>query len=841
VLFGSWILQILLSEIVGVPTTLETGVLDTVMQYYDINNRFEFGTTANNLQAFRNAVELGDGDCRNIQQPDAVNETTYISCAHVIPEVWTARSVEVQGYIEEGILDPPIALGALGVEGWYVPKYTVEYDPTLSSWVGLAGEHNRQKMADTFLRPTTWAVYCREISTTNCTVPDPFAQRHPETEWELERLFADGLYTGHFRATARNNCTRSSNCTGSIGDFPCGWGGALQATCYWLNIALESNGNEPYSGGYTYSQLGQIWRAANATRSHVIMMWVAPDPVYEEFLGTDYEFVKVTLPAPTQSCVANKINPENRCVEDPALRLGVAEGVCDESPRPLYKLMLSQLQQMTQDDSIPEALRNPSPSILSQFSLTELQINELFKYWLQQPEEPREAVCQWVVDNLEELQQYIPRSYPRTLEHSASGGTSSALATFSAALGGLALLLVIITTIMVYEGRNRRVVRYAQIEFLYLLLLGSAMVSVGAILTGLESPSNGSCVSQIWLIAFGYTLELVPLLVKVSAINKLMSAARRMRRVKLQRGSLYGGVAIISLLVAAYLIVWTVIDPPQRKAQYELTDRQYMMGTGVAADANDTSASAMFEATVVQVHYYCTSNSEAWHFVAIGWNVILILFATALAFQSRNVNQDFNEARVLSRLIYSHFLFVLLRAMALFVESSMSVPMLSIIFSVDTIFMLLVYFVPKFLADDTAGLINGRSSQFSGPASRFGGGLTSPSDRSGISGYQHTHASILAFAESSDDVNSTALVEPSINPIGEPSTDKEMPERAVPGSGLDEGSASTGAGCDENDEPDEDHFSLSGISVALLKWLRIRRHPRMHNLQKGMPPVLPFH
>lgn len=569
------------------------------------------------------------------------------------------------------------------------------------------------------------------------------------------------------------------------------------------------------------------------------MMWVAPDPVYEEFLGTEYEFVKVTLPAPTQSCEANKINPENRCVEDPALRLGVAEGVCDESPRPLYKLMLSQLHQMTQDASIPEALLNPAPSILSQFSLTELQINELFKYWLHQPDDPREAVCQWVVDNLEELQQYIPRSYPRTLEENGSGGTSSALAAVSATLGGLALLLVIITTIMVYEGRNRRVVRYAQIEFLYLLLLGSAMVSIGAILTGLQSPSNGSCISQIWFVAFGYTLELVPLLVKVSAINKLMSAARRMRRVKLQRGSLYGGVAIISVLVVVYLTVWTVIDPPQRKAQYELTDRQSFMVAGVPVDTNDTSTSAMFEATVVQVHYFCTSNSEAWHLVAIGWNIILILCATALAFQSRNVNQDFNEAQVLSRLIYSHFVFVLLRATALVVEPAMSVPMLSIIFSLDTIFTLLVYFVPKFLVDDTAGLIDGPSSQFGGRfASQFGrSGISAsrqlPSEALGsrweTSHQPQLHASNNAFDESSGDVNSgSLLVEPNMNTIGEPTTDKEEPERAFPGSGWDAGSVSVGAGYDENfiDDPDADHFSLSDTGRSVIEEVEDQEAPQ---------------
>lgn len=698
-IFGSWVLQILLSEILGVPTTLETGRPDAVMQYYDEEARFEFGTTSNNLQAFRNAVELGNGDCRNIVQ-NSTDSDDYLNCAHVIPEVWTARSKQVQEYIREDILDPPLALGALGIEGWYIPKFTAESDPTLTSWIGLQGDENRHKLAQTFKRPTTWMDYCEQISPDNCTTPDEVAQRPPEDERESGRLHKSGVFTGYFRPTERGDCeTNPTNCTGHIGDFPCGWGGSLEATCHWLDIALESNGQQPNSGGYTYGQLGQLWRAANETRNHVAMMWVVPDPVYEEFLGTDFEFVKVTLPAPTQKCQQFKINPENRCSDDPELRLGTAEGVCDETARPLHKLMLSKFYDLTQDPSIPEAIRNPAHPVVSQFSLSELQINDMFRYWLMQPDEPREAICQFVIDNLDDLEQFLPRSYPRTIRHSSSDKSSPShwLSIATSVLGVLATLLVLVTAALVYHHRGRRVLRYAQIEFLYLLLMGSAMISVAAILTGLQTPpSNVACISQIWLVSLGYTLELVPLLFKVGAINSLMQAARRMRRVQLKRVSLHGGVAFIGLLVAVFLITWTVVDPPQKQAYYELTDQVLVNGD---ADNNHDSAS-LFDTTVVQVQYFCSSKSEAWQYVTIAWNLILILCATAIAFQSRTVKQHFNEAQVLSRLIYAHFLFVLLRVMSQFFEPAVGVPMVSIIYSLDTICMVLVYFVPKFLADD---------------------------------------------------------------------------------------------------------------------------------------------
>ena len=714
VIFGSWILQIILSELLQVPTTLETGVYDSVMQLYDTADRFEWGTTSNNLQAFRNANSV-DGDCRNLQK---MQNGTYRNCAHVIPEVWTANSAQVKEYISDDILDPPLSLGALGIEGWYIPKFTAQADPSLTSWIGLQGETNRQKLASMFLRPTKFGDYCADLSPTQCLTPDGVATRPPESEWEASALFVDGAYKGHFRNTTHNHCEGASpNCTGHIGDFPCGWGGSLEATCHHLNIALESNGDEPFSGGYTYSQLGQMWRAANATRNHVAMMWAIPDPIYEEFMGTDFEFVKVTLPAPTQSCIEKRINAEYRCVPEVEKRLGIAEGVCDEVARPLYKLMLKQLFDLTRGTALPTALHSPAHAVLSQFSLTELQINEMFQYWQTVQSgslTPREGICQWAVDNLHHLKQFIPRSYPRQVEESSK----SVMLYATTILGCIATLMVLGTTAGVVKYRKRRVFRYAQIEFLFLLLAGSALVSVGAILTGLQQHvSDQSCITQAWLLGLGYTLTLVPLLVKVAAINRLMQAAQRMRRVELNRSTLRGGVLLIGVLVALYLMIWTIVDPPQRLADYELTDNTLAFESNL--DAVETLFPLDVEVHVVHVRYFCNSDSDFWQYVAVSWNLILILCATALAFQSRNVKQDFNEASVLSRLIYAHFLFVLLRVMSFFFDPWVSDPLLSMIYSLDTMVMLCVYFYPKFLADDQAGILNGRSSTYIAGASGY--------------------------------------------------------------------------------------------------------------------------
>jgi len=198
------------------------------------------------------------------------------------------------------------------------------------------------------------------------------------------------------------------------------------------------------------------------------------------------------------------------------------------------------------------------------------------------------------------------------------------------------------------------------------------------------------------MINLGYTLELVPLIVKVAAINKLMEAAKKMRRVVIQRKSLFAAVMVVCALVALFLAVWTALDPPHKEAAYDLTD--------VSAEGGET---------IVTVRYYCNSESDVWYYISVGWSVLLLLIACIMAFQMRHIRQDFNESQILSILIYSHFVFVLLRLVIIFLSSSFSGSVLaraqSLILSLDTTAMVIIYFVPKFLA--LANADGGRSQR----------------------------------------------------------------------------------------------------------------------------------
>ena len=71
----------------------------------------------------------------------------------------------------------------------------------------------------------------------------------------------------------------------------------------------------------------------------------------------------------------------------------------------------------------------------------------------------------------------------------------------------------------------------AQIDFLWLLLGGALMITVAAIMM-VTVPTDATCVIVQWIINIGYTLVLVPLIVKVAAVIKLASAAKKMKRLK---------------------------------------------------------------------------------------------------------------------------------------------------------------------------------------------------------------------------------------------------------------------------------------------------------------------
>jgi hypothetical protein len=517
------------------------------------------------------------------------------------------------------------------------------------------------------------------------------ATRAPQNQVEAERMFVEGIYTGHFRKTKENDCDlHPTTCTGHLVDFPCTWVNYIIPQTHYLKIALESHGNLT-NGKYSPSQVHEIWAAANATKSNVAAVWFTPDILYQKYVNTDAAFQSIILPPPSQDCNDARISAQDRCSEHYQDQIGDILGACDEPPQPLQKVIATSLYQSTYDPQIGEAKKSPAYEAIQAFTLTSLQVGKLFDNWLQVGKDkdqkwnhdPREATCQWVVDNLDLVQTFIPRTYPRVLQ-AKKRHMAGFLFFVAFGFGILATTLVVLCIIFVYRQRERRVMKQAQVEFLLLLLSGLFLVAIASIILSIPPYSDASCVASIWLFNVGNTLELVPLIVKVAAIYRLVTAAQRMRRIVLKRQYLFTVVFLLASVVVLICILWTTLDPPGIETELLLTDNVTEEGE-----------------TIVTSQYFCSSKSDLWRHICLTWYCILLLSASVFTFQTRKLRHDVNESQTLAILIYSHFFFVLLRLLTTFLEKSSleradADLYRSLIFSCDTISVVVIYFVPKF-------------------------------------------------------------------------------------------------------------------------------------------------
>lgn len=656
-IFVSWIMQIMLEEIMSVPATIDSIGVEGSMSFYEKYNNFGFSNMTWNWDALYEARDVVD--CRL---------STKGTCSHVIPELWVGQTLAMKKAQSDQVIAQASSLDALGEVHWFMPKFTLDEYPEFYSYHGMKGDENRQKLASLFKRPTTWLQYCEEFSPTKCE-NDTTASRWPEPD-EGNKFFANGFYDGYFHRSDKSNCHLfAHNCTGEFIQGTCHNSNSDEALLYWEEISLSTNGPNEY-GTYGYGDLLDIWAAANATRSNVVMYLWTPHDTIENYVGTEAEFTAIRLPAVTRECEDNRVTNEERCSMDPLVRAGPKEGACGYRPSVLKKAVAEVLK------CDGGAMCSPAYEFIKSLRIDSVAQRELLSSWIsigidKYGYDPRFAVCEWVKSNLDTLRLSIPNSYPRVKKNEDSNGSFSSSATVFGSITSFFVLLLMAAT---YKLRRKTVIVYAQPDFMYMVQTGLLAVALGSIVYSLP-PSPYICASRMWLVTFGYTMELFPTSIKVAAINRLVQNSSNFRRVKISRKTLHGYVGICITCVLIYLMVWTILDP------YTVFTRPILEGN-----------------TII-MRKECTSSSKQWYFVSLIWQILLLLWATVLAIQTRNVRQEFNESQRLGFLVYTNFIFVIIRLVLFFVSSSFRPSQLSSItsylFCIDTIANICVYFVPK--------------------------------------------------------------------------------------------------------------------------------------------------
>ena len=129
--------------------------------------------------------------------------------------------------------------------------------------------------------------------------------------------------------------------------------------------------------------------------------------------------------------------------------------------------------------------------------------------------DPREAVCEWVIENFELVQSFVPPTYPRVIVQRETN--QDALFLLSLAVSCCVMLAILVCLRLTYHRRKNSVMYHTQIEFMYLLEVGLIMHALAAAIRVIPT-TDVSCASIPWLTNIGYILMYVPVVAKIEAI-----------------------------------------------------------------------------------------------------------------------------------------------------------------------------------------------------------------------------------------------------------------------------------------------------------------------------------
>ena len=187
-------------------------------------------------------------------------------------------------------------------------------------------------------------------------------------------------------------------------------------------------------------------------------------------------------------------------------------------------------------------------------------------------------------------------------------------------------------------------------------------------------------------IRLGYTLALGPILIKISAINRIsinttdgsINTDDRIQTNALHFRNIFS-TAVFALVI--FLSLWTVFDRPYQDLEYFMDDE---------------------ENGYVEVHIGCVSRTNAWEIAALSWEGILLFAASILTYQSQHMLVELNESLWFAVTVYSHLLFLVMRLLLMMlmfsriIPSDLAMKILSLLLSFDVLLSMGLYFGPKF-------------------------------------------------------------------------------------------------------------------------------------------------
>ena len=296
---------------------------------------------------------------------------------------------------------------------------------------------------------------------------------------EKKKYFSPPEFTGYFRNTTEMgiDCVnkKEETCFGHIVNLDnsdCELTSFADAQLRWNGIPMVSRGPEASNNGYSEEAMLQIWSAANATKTSVMMWWWFPHPAIERFEQTEFKFYRINFPRPTENCINYRRNNIEHCSTNQTVREGFSiESSCDYPVEKPQKYMTRALK--TQFDAVNEEERSPVYPFMDVFEIPTYAMEEIFEEWMKVDKDyygydTRTAICKWVYDNVEILELYVPRSYPRETNEKRN----DALVYSAFTISSIALVVVLLIAALTLKFRERKAIKFAQVGFLLWMIAG---------------------------------------------------------------------------------------------------------------------------------------------------------------------------------------------------------------------------------------------------------------------------------------------------------------------------------------------------------------------------------
>ncbi|KAI9105716.1 hypothetical protein DFS34DRAFT_644517 [Phlyctochytrium arcticum] len=235
----------------------------------------------------------------------------------------------------------------------------------------------------------------------------------------------------------------------------------------------------------------------------------------------------------------------------------------------------------------------------------------------------------------------------------------------------LLILLFLITASAIILNRHRRFIKAASAPFCLLMITGCLMnLSTIFLYTGV--PTKLKCVLQPWLLSISFGFIMMGLIEKNWRIFRIFNNPY-MKALHFSMIQFAGRAGLVLGVEVIVLAVWTAVDPPMPYRIY-LTDYNFL---------SCRSSSSQFHWTMVSILFV--------------YNFFILSSAVALAYMTRHVRSEYNEARKIALVIWNTTSFALISLAILFVDIFGAILLYTIrsIFIWEmNLFLLICYFGP---------------------------------------------------------------------------------------------------------------------------------------------------